>query len=92
MWRLSTRDRLPSISLLSRRVIPVNYLVSWATFRSKRLARLVEGHPVILIRDGKIDHRARRSAMLTLEELHAPPGYEPELLKARKIFQIRKLQ
>jgi uncharacterized membrane protein YcaP (DUF421 family) len=52
-------------------LIGLNYLVSLATFRSRRLARLIEGQALILIRDGKIDHQARRSAMLTLEELHA---------------------
>ena len=52
-------------------LVGLNYLVSLATFRSRRLARLIEGHALILIRDGKIDHHARRAAMLTLEELHA---------------------
>jgi uncharacterized membrane protein YcaP (DUF421 family) len=52
-------------------LVALNYVVSLATFRDRRLARLIEGKPLILIRNGKIDHHARRSAMLTLEELHA---------------------
>jgi uncharacterized membrane protein YcaP (DUF421 family) len=52
-------------------LVAVNYLVSAATYRDRRLARLIEGKPLILIRDGKIDHHARRAAMLTIEELHA---------------------
>jgi uncharacterized membrane protein YcaP (DUF421 family) len=52
-------------------LVALNYLVSLATFRDRRLARLIEGKPLILIREGKIDHHARRAAMLTLEELHA---------------------
>jgi uncharacterized membrane protein YcaP (DUF421 family) len=52
-------------------LIVVNYLVSLATYRSRALARFIEGKAIVLIRDGKIDHIARRHAMLTLEELHA---------------------
>src|SRR5215470_4646445 len=57
------------ISVLT--LIGLNWLASFATFRSKRIARLIEGSPLILVRDGKIDHKACRRAMLTLEELHA---------------------
>lgn len=52
-------------------LILLNWAVSFATFRNKRIARLIEGRPIPLIRDGHIDHRARRHAMMTMDELHA---------------------
>src|SRR5260221_1196262 len=52
-------------------LISLNYVVSFVTFRSKRIARLIEGRPIMLIRDGKINQVARRRAMLTQEELLA---------------------
>lgn len=64
-------NSIPGGIISAATLVGLNYVVSVATFRSKRIARMIEGRPVILIRDGKIDHRARRHAMLTLEELHA---------------------
>jgi uncharacterized membrane protein YcaP (DUF421 family) len=52
-------------------VISLNYIVSWLTFHSKPLSRLIEGRAVVLVRDGKINELARRHAMLTREELMA---------------------
>ena len=52
-------------------LIGLNYVVSFLTFRSKRIARFIEGRPIMLIRDGKINQVARRRAMLTQEELLA---------------------
>ena len=52
-------------------LVSVNYLVSFATYRSRALSRLIEGKALVLIRDGKIDHLARRHAMMTVDELNA---------------------
>src|SRR5262252_8091868 len=35
-------------------LVVANYLVSLATYRSKRLAALIEGRPIILVHDGHV--------------------------------------
>ena len=64
-------NSVPGGIISAAALITVNYVVSLATYRSRALARFIEGQAIVLIRDGKIDHIARRHAMLTLEELHA---------------------
>lgn len=44
-------------------------LISFAFLKSNRLARLVAGTPLVVIRDGVIDRRALLSARMTLAEL-----------------------
>ena len=48
-----------------------NYLLDWAAFRSRRLARLVEPRPLPLIRAGRVLHRNLRAEFITLEELRS---------------------
>src|SRR5207244_1412080 len=50
-------------------LILFNGCVSWATFRSKKLEALIEGRPIILIHNGKIDARALHESRLTHHEL-----------------------
>ena len=52
-------------------LVGLNWLVGWATFRSKRLEELIEGRPIILVHDGRIDHKALRSVQMTIHELKA---------------------
>ena len=52
-------------------LIAANYLVAWMTYRSKRLAALVEGTPVILVHDGHVDQEAMEATKMTMHELHA---------------------
>jgi len=57
--------------ILSVTLVGVNFLVGWLTFRSKRLEALVEGRPVILVHNGRVDERAMRQAQMTHHELDA---------------------
>jgi uncharacterized membrane protein YcaP (DUF421 family) len=57
--------------ILATTLVVLNWIVGWATFRSKRLEAIIEGRPVILIHDGKIDHEALRKMQLTTHELKA---------------------
>lgn len=57
--------------ILSCTLIGVNWLMSWLTFRSKKLEAVVEGRPIILVHHGHIDHRAMRQAQMTVHELNA---------------------
>jgi uncharacterized membrane protein YcaP (DUF421 family) len=52
-------------------LVGLNWLVGWATFRSKKFEALIEGRPIILIHDGKLDHRALQSVEMTKHELEA---------------------
>jgi uncharacterized membrane protein YcaP (DUF421 family) len=52
-------------------LIGVNFFVSVATFRNKKIAALVEGRPQILIHDGKVDEAVMRAAQMTHHELDA---------------------
>src|SRR3954465_3054639 len=42
--------------ILATTLVGLNWCVGWLTYRSKRIEALIEGRPVILIHDGKIDH------------------------------------
>jgi uncharacterized membrane protein YcaP (DUF421 family) len=49
----------------------VNGLVGYATFRSKRLEGLIEGRPVVLIHNGKVNEPLLRAQRMTHHELLA---------------------
>ncbi|MEI6397890.1 MAG: YetF domain-containing protein, partial [Pseudomonadota bacterium] len=52
-------------------LVGINWVVSWMTFRSKRLEQIIEGRPTILIHDGKIDQKEMSRAQMTQHELNA---------------------
>ena len=52
-------------------LVAINYSVSYATFKSKKLAALVEGRPQVIIHNGKVFEDVMRSAKLTHHELSA---------------------
>jgi uncharacterized membrane protein YcaP (DUF421 family) len=53
------------------------------TFRSKRLETLIEGKPIILIHDGKINYDALKGVQMTIHELKAALRAEDVLGKKR---------
>lgn len=57
--------------VLACTLIGINWVVSRLTFRSKRLEAIVEGRPIILVHNGRTDHRAMRDAQMTVHELNA---------------------
>lgn len=52
-------------------LVALNHVVGFITSRSKIVERLVDGHPEVLIRDGKLFEAVMRRAQLTEHELHA---------------------
>jgi uncharacterized membrane protein YcaP (DUF421 family) len=52
-------------------LVSLNYAVSYATFRSKRLEALVEGRPHVIIHNGRVYEDVMKSAKLTHHELNA---------------------
>lgn len=52
-------------------LIAFNYLVGFATFRSKRLEGLIEGRPEVLIHNGKLYEEVLTRTQLTRHELNA---------------------
>ena len=52
-------------------LVGLNWIVGWATYRSKRLEKLIEGRPVILIHDGQVHYDALNRVKMTIHELKA---------------------
>jgi len=52
-------------------LVALNYGVSYATFKSKRIEALVEGRPQVIIHNGRVFEDVMRSAKLTHHELSA---------------------
>ena len=52
-------------------LVGLNWFVGCATFRKKRIEALVEGRPMVLIHDGKIDHHMLSRVQMTIHELRA---------------------
>ena len=57
--------------LIAVTLVALNYGLGQLTFRSKRLEALVEGHPQVLIHDGKLFEHVMARAQLTHHELLA---------------------
>jgi uncharacterized membrane protein YcaP (DUF421 family) len=57
--------------ILASTLVLLNFAVGWLTFRSKGLEALIEGRPIIIVHDGKVDHRALRKVQMTKHELEA---------------------
>ena len=52
-------------------LIGLNFIVAWATYRSRRLEAIVEGRPEVLIHNGKLFKEVLARARLTQHELHS---------------------
>jgi len=52
-------------------LVVLNYLIGMATYRSKRMERLIEGHPHVLIHNGILFEDVMAQAKLTHHELDA---------------------
>src|SRR3954462_11064951 len=48
--------------ILATTLVALNWLVGFVTFRSKSLEALIEGRPMILVHDGRIDRANMRIA------------------------------
>lgn len=48
-----------------------NYALDWAAFRFETMRWLVEGDPVRLVTDGKVDRRNLRRELITMDDLMA---------------------
>jgi len=57
--------------ILALTLVGANYVVSMATCRSKRLAALIEGQPIILVHDGKLREEGMKRSKITIHELNA---------------------
>jgi uncharacterized membrane protein YcaP (DUF421 family) len=57
--------------ILASTLVGLNWLVGWLTYRSRTAEAWIEGRPVVLVHNGRIDHRALRSVQMTKHELEA---------------------
>lgn len=62
-------NSVPGGLITAATLVGVNWVVGYATFRSKWLEAIVEGRPVVLVHDGRVDERALRRMQLTHHEL-----------------------
>ena len=52
-------------------LVTINFIIGYATYKSKKLEALIEGRPQVLIHNGKIYEDAMKEARLTHHELNA---------------------
>ena len=52
-------------------LVGLNYGVGFLTFKFKKLEGLIEGHPVLLVHNGKVNQKALKSVRMTMHELSA---------------------
>jgi uncharacterized membrane protein YcaP (DUF421 family) len=57
--------------ILAGTLVAINAGVGWLTYRSKTIEAIVEGRPVILIHNGKIDQVAMQQVQVTMHELES---------------------
>jgi uncharacterized membrane protein YcaP (DUF421 family) len=57
--------------ILATTLVALNWIVGWLTYRSKWMEVLIEGQPLMLVHDGKINPRALKSVQMTMHELRA---------------------
>ena len=57
--------------ILAVSLVLINWGVAWLTYRSKRLERLIEGRPVILVHDGHVDSKSLAEVKMTRHELES---------------------
>ena len=55
--------------ILATTLVAINYGVAWIAFRSKTVERLLEGRPVILVHNGKVDHHSLEQSQMTQHDL-----------------------
>lgn len=55
--------------IIATTLVLINYLVGFATYKSKKLEALIEGRPQILIHNGKLYEDMMASAQITQHEL-----------------------
>ena len=71
---------LPIVVLVS-----LELLISGAMLKSPKIAQLVSGSPLPLIRDGKVDEQTMRRLRITVDDLL-------ESLRQQNVFDIRQVQ
>jgi len=57
--------------ILAGTLVGLNSLVSWLTYRSKKVQRFVEGNPLVLVHNGKVVQSVLESEEVTQHELMA---------------------
>jgi uncharacterized membrane protein YcaP (DUF421 family) len=57
--------------ILAGTLVGLNWCVGWLVYRSKRFEALIEGRPVILVHDGRIDRNAMQKTQMTIHELES---------------------
>jgi len=57
--------------IISVTLVGLNFLVGWATFKSRKLEEVIEGRAVLLVHNGHVNHQSMESVKMTIHELEA---------------------
>jgi uncharacterized membrane protein YcaP (DUF421 family) len=57
--------------ILAATLIVLNYLVSKATYHSRKFEEFIDGKPEVLVHDGKLYEEVMKHSQITQHELHA---------------------
>jgi uncharacterized membrane protein YcaP (DUF421 family) len=71
--------------ILASVLIVMSHLVSWGTFRSNRLERIVQGRPTLLIHRGKVLHENLQRELLSVRELK-------HILRRQSIMELSEIE
>jgi len=52
-------------------LVVLNWVLGWATYRWRRVERIVSGKPIRIVTDGRVHVQALRKELLTLDELRS---------------------
>lgn len=66
---LANEDSVTGGLILAATLVTLNYLVGIITFKSSKAERIIQGHPEILVRDGKVIEPVMTKAKITNQEL-----------------------
>jgi uncharacterized membrane protein YcaP (DUF421 family) len=50
-------------------LLGLDYVLGWAAFKNKRISKVIEGHPEVLVHRGKVMHQVLRKEQMTLADL-----------------------
>ena len=58
-------------AILVSTIVGWNWVLDWASFHSKAVRRIVEPPPLLLVRNGQVQHRNLRREFISMDELQA---------------------
>lgn len=83
-------DHFGSALAASAALVGVHFILAAAAFHVAGLSRLIEGHPRLLVRNGVIDRRQMRAALLKEEDVLEAARMSHDVRKMSDIAEARQ--